>query len=211
MSQTSRRYARGLLCTLVAFAILGPPLLGAISGCGSHRGWSTGTGGTFKTQAKRAPAVKRSVSRQSLAQQLLDMQMEELSKIAETSRTDNSLIVNSDKILFETNSTTLRPGGREILVNLADVLRKYPEDLILVAGHCDDTGTLEFNQQLSEERAMVVADILIDTGVLPLESIQVKGYGEDRPTAQNTTDEGRALNRRVELVISIDESMVQNW
>jgi outer membrane protein OmpA-like peptidoglycan-associated protein len=139
----------------------------------------------------------------------LDKQAEELAQIAETKRTEQGVIVtlSSNKIHFDTNSSAVKDDSRQTLIQLAEVLKKYPEDIILVAGHTDSDGAADYNMRLSEARAQAVADILIANGVA-IESIQAHGYGETQPVAENTTAEGKAQNRRVELSITVDESKV---
>ena len=139
----------------------------------------------------------------------LDKQAEELAAIAETRRTEQGLIVTlaSNKIQFDVNRSQVKPESRAILVDLANVLKNYPEDIILVAGHTDSDGAADYNLKLSEMRAQAVSDVLIANGV-PGETIQIRGYGETQPVAPNNTAAEKALNRRVELTITIDESKV---
>ena len=139
----------------------------------------------------------------------LDKQAEELAAIAETRRTEQGLIVTlaSNKIQFDVNRSQVKPESRAILVDLANVLKNYPEDIILVAGHTDSDGAADYNLKLSEMRAQAVSDVLIANGV-PGETIQIRGYGETQPVASNNTAAEKALNRRVELTITIDESKV---
>jgi outer membrane protein OmpA-like peptidoglycan-associated protein len=139
----------------------------------------------------------------------MDKQAEELAKIAETKRTEQGVIVtlSSNKIHFDTNSSVVKEDSRQTLVQLANVLKQYPEDIILVAGHTDSDGAADYNMRLSEARAQAVADILIANGVA-IESVQSHGYGETQPVAENTTTDGKAQNRRVELSITVDESKV---
>jgi outer membrane protein OmpA-like peptidoglycan-associated protein len=139
----------------------------------------------------------------------MDKQAEELAKVAETRRTEQGVIVtlSSNKIHFDVNSSAVKPDSRQVLVDLAGVLKNYPEDIILVAGHTDSDGSAEYNLRLSEMRAQSVADILMANGV-PMESVKAHGFGETQPVASNETVDGKALNRRVELTISVDESKV---
>jgi len=139
----------------------------------------------------------------------LDKQAEELAQIAETKRTEQGVIVtlSSNKVHFDTNSSTVKEDSRQTLIQLANVLKNYPEDIILVAGHTDSDGASDYNMKLSEARARAVADLLIANGV-PIESVQAHGFGETQPVADNTTAVGKAENRRVELTITVDESKV---
>ncbi|MBU1700903.1 MAG: OmpA family protein [Candidatus Eisenbacteria bacterium] len=139
----------------------------------------------------------------------LDKQEEELAAIAATERTEEGLIVtlSSEKINFEVNSSVVSSHSRGVLVRLANTLKEYPEDIILIAGHTDSDGAAEYNLSLSKMRAQAVADIFIANGIDPA-TIQVRGYGETQPIESNNTADGKAQNRRVELTITIDESKV---
>ncbi|HEX7153112.1 MAG TPA: OmpA family protein [Thermoanaerobaculia bacterium] len=106
----------------------------------------------------------------------------------------------TNDILFDTDSAALRSASRSTLNELATNFRQYPDNVIIVEGHTDSTGSDAHNQRLSENRASAVADYLIDGGVAP-SAITVYGYGESRPKGTNDTAEGRQTNRRVEIHI----------
>jgi len=113
----------------------------------------------------------------------------------------NSLTVTMPQdILFATNSAALRPDLLRDLDALATNLLRYPDSTVEIVGHTDNTGTAALNQDLSQRRAGAVADKLRAAGV-PSRRIVAIGRGEDFPVASNLTPEGRALNRRVEIVI----------
>ena len=102
---------------------------------------------------------------------------------------------------FESGTAQLRDQSTALLEEVAAVLRKHPEiEACEVAGHTDNTGTPEFNQQLSEQRAQAVRKWLI-TRSIDARRLTTRGYGDTRPIADNATAEGRARNRRVEFVI----------
>lgn len=109
-------------------------------------------------------------------------------------------------ILFDVDKDQVRPDAIPSLQAAADVLIKYPDTYVTVEGHTDSTGSYEYNQSLSERRAMRVRDILVQSGV-PWERLSVRGYGETDPVADNQTPEGRQLNRRVQLEIRPDEKL----
>ncbi|MBI4833033.1 MAG: OmpA family protein [Candidatus Lindowbacteria bacterium] len=133
----------------------------------------------------------------------LDKQQAELSQVAEVQRpSENELVVTlRDKVLFDVNEYTLKPGAEDNLSKVADILIKYPDSNIVVEGHTDSTGEETYNQWLSEKRAQSVANFLISRGVASIR-ITTMGYGETRPVATNDTPEGRQQNRRVELHIT---------
>ena len=103
-------------------------------------------------------------------------------------------------VLFDVNSAVLKPGAYDEIDRVAYVLKKYPQTMIRIEGHTDSTGSEQYNQMLSERRAMAVRDALVQRGVDP-RRIQVIGFGESKPIATNQTEAGRQLNRRVTIVI----------
>lgn len=111
----------------------------------------------------------------------------------------------TNDILFDYNDASLRAASRDTLNDLASNFRQYPDNRIIVEGHTDSTGSDQYNQRLSEQRASNVADYLIDQGV-GAGAITVYGYGESRPKATNDTAEGRQQNRRVEIHIQAPPS-----
>ncbi|MEM8776522.1 MAG: OmpA family protein [Pseudomonadota bacterium] len=117
-----------------------------------------------------------------------------------TNTGDRLIVTLPEEILFDVDSASVRPGLRSDLLTVADNLRQYPDSTVQVVGHTDNTGEASYNQSLSERRANAVADVLLDGGVA-FDRIDAFGRGEDRPVASNLTEDGRALNRRVEIVI----------
>jgi outer membrane protein OmpA-like peptidoglycan-associated protein len=116
--------------------------------------------------------------------------------------TGSSLLVTMPQdILFEVNSATLRPDLQRDLDAVAQNLIAYPNSKIQIVGHTDNTGTAALNADLSNRRAQSVANVLRQAGV-PGSRIIAFGRGEDFPVASNLTPEGRAANRRVEIIIT---------
>jgi outer membrane protein OmpA-like peptidoglycan-associated protein len=109
-------------------------------------------------------------------------------------------------ILFDVDKDQVKPEARNSLATAADVLIKYPDTYVAVEGHTDSTGSHEYNQGLSERRAMRVRDVLAQSGVPP-GRLSIRGYGETDPIADNSTPEGRQLNRRVQLEIRPNEKL----
>jgi outer membrane protein OmpA-like peptidoglycan-associated protein len=111
------------------------------------------------------------------------------------------LVVNMPQdVLFATDSATLRTDLSRDIRAVAGSLLRYPNSRIEVIGHTDDTGSNAYNQDLSQRRAVSVANILRDSGV-PNGRLTAYGRGEDAPIASNATPAGRAQNRRVEIII----------
>ncbi|MDR2214315.1 MAG: OmpA family protein, partial [Nevskiaceae bacterium] len=113
---------------------------------------------------------------------------------------DNITLGMPGNVTFATDSSMINAEFRPILDNVAATMREFNQTVIEVAGHTDSTGTRAYNQQLSERRAQSVADHLVAQGVARNRIITV-GAGMDHPVASNSTVEGRAQNRRVEITI----------
>ena len=101
-------------------------------------------------------------------------------------------------VQFETGKATLKAESYAILDEVVAILQKYPEYEVVIRGHTDNTGTPQANQILSEERARSCYEYLIARGIEP-ERLSYEGVGEREPIADNSTEEGRQLNRRVEF------------
>ena len=124
-----------------------------------------------------------------------------LSSNISVTNTGDYLIVNMPQdLLFAVDSASVRPDLRRDLSTVSSSLLKYPNSRIEVIGHTDNTGAAAYNQDLSQRRAVAVASVLRENGV-PGNRIAAYGRGEDQPIASNLTPEGRAQNRRVEIII----------
>lgn len=155
-------------------------------------------------QAAQADAEKmRKAAEQSEAEKadLRARLLNQLNSILQTRDSARGLIVNMSDVLFDTGSSTLKPGAREKLAKISGILLGHPGLSLQIEGHTDSVGGDEYNQQLSERRAGSVRDFLVQQGV-PAASITAIGFGKTVPVASNDSVEGRQLNRRVELVVS---------
>jgi outer membrane protein OmpA-like peptidoglycan-associated protein len=133
---------------------------------------------------------------------MMDKQEKELRQIQGVSVTrtsnDELNVTVRNEVLFDFNSSALRPASRSSLREMANVFEKYPNTTIEVAGHTDSIGSASYNQRLSERRAGSVANYLEGLGVNG-SRIDAVGYGKSQPRATNSTAAGRQLNRRVEI------------
>jgi OOP family OmpA-OmpF porin len=109
-------------------------------------------------------------------------------------------VIELDGVNFDFDKATLRPEAMVVLDEAAALLEKHERVVIEVAGHTDSVGSEEYNQGLSERRANAVRDYLTSKGV-KASRLTARGYGESMPIASNDTDEGRAENRRVEMIV----------
>lgn len=103
-----------------------------------------------------------------------------------------------DNVLFDFDKTAIKPDGAKILDRLIAFLKENPDKGVDLEGHTDWVGTDEYNQGLSERRAVSVKTYLIKAGV-DAGRISTRGFGESKPIADNKTRDGRAKNRRVEV------------
>jgi outer membrane protein OmpA-like peptidoglycan-associated protein len=128
---------------------------------------------------------------------------DQLNSVLATSESARGLIVNMSDVLFDTGKFTLKPNTQISLAKVSGILQAYPGLKLQVEGYTDSTGSVDFNQKLSENRAGAVRDFLISQGVAT-DNITATGFGVNNPVADNGTAQGRQLNRRVNLVVSGD-------
>lgn len=138
-----------------------------------------------------------------------DKQAKELAAIADVVKGPNGIqVFLKNDILFDVGSAALSSQSMSTLNDLNRVFKKYPKNRIVVQGYTDSTGSDEYNQTLSEQRAQAVYNYLVSNGLKTL-SIKYVGYGKANPIASNDTEEGRAKNRRVVLSITANEKDIQ--
>lgn len=120
-------------------------------------------------------------------------------------KTERGLVITLGDVIFDLNQAELKPGSEFNVQKIADFLQQYPERKALIEGFTDSTGSDSYNQVLSERRAEAVRTFLIDKGI-SADRVAARGYGKSNPVASNDTPATRQLNRRVEIVVSEDES-----
>jgi outer membrane protein OmpA-like peptidoglycan-associated protein len=120
---------------------------------------------------------------------------------ANIKNTGNELVITlPEAITFEFGSAVVRPAYRPTIESMSRTLQRYPDSTVSVVGHTDNVGSAAINQQLSEERAGAVAQVLIQSGTSAAR-LRISGRGFEMPIASNDTQAGRAANRRVEITI----------
>jgi outer membrane protein OmpA-like peptidoglycan-associated protein len=154
-------------------------------------------------QARAAQQAAEQSAQQATqqAEQARERLKQQLNQVLQTTETARGLIVNMSDVLFDFNKYTLKPEAREKLAKVSGILLAYPNLKLQVEGHTDNIGSDEYNMKLSEERADGVREYLVAQSVAD-SNITAKGFGKSDPVADNSTNEGRAQNRRVELVVS---------
>ena len=140
----------------------------------------------------------------------MDKQAEELQldlKDAKVERVGEGIkITFPSGILFKTNSSDLNDNSKSNITSLATTLKKYADTKVVIQGHTDSVGSVDYNQSLSERRASSVADFVKGNGV-DSGRLSTVGYGKTQPVADNATAEGRQKNRRVEIAIFADDKL----
>jgi OmpA-OmpF porin, OOP family len=125
-----------------------------------------------------------------------------LAFIKDPTRTpDKTSWFDFDRLLFDTGSATLQPQSAEQLNNIAAILKAYPAVHLTIGGYTDNTGNAAQNLKLSQDRADSVVNQLEQMNIAP-DRLVAKGYGEDHPVGDNATAEGRALNRRISMLVT---------
>lgn len=124
-----------------------------------------------------------------------------LNRALPTRVTDRGVVAEISGVQFATGAATLNPEAREALARFSGIVGTYPELRFKIEGHTDTTGSVETNRELSLQRAITVRDYLVGQGA-DASTIEVEGLGPDQPVADNATAEGRARNRRVEIVLT---------
>ena len=192
LNNTQKGTAIGVAAGGTAGAIIGgggkSSVIGALIGAAVGGGAGYLIGNNMDKQAK---AIKQAVP---------DAQVERVGE-------GINMTFNSG-LLFKINSSVLSDSAKYNLDRIATVFNDYPETVILIEGHTDNTGTVQYNIDLSKLRANTVADYLISKGVAK-ERFDIKWYGEDQPKYPNDTDANRKLNRRVEVGVMANSELKQ--
>jgi len=150
-------------------------------------------------RARAADASKSAQDANAVREQL----RAQLNSVLATSETARGLIVHMSDVLFDTGKYTLKPDTKIALAKVAGILQAYPGLKLQVEGYTDSVGSDDYNQKLSENRSGSVKDFLASQGV-SINNITSSGYGKQDPVADNSTSQGRAQNRRVQMVVSGD-------
>ncbi|WP_299365970.1 OmpA family protein [Winogradskyella sp.] len=129
---------------------------------------------------------------------------------AEVERVDNGIVLTFDEksgVYFDTNKSYVNEASKVTLDKLAGIFNEYTDTKILVVGHTDNTGSDEYNMELSKKRAYSVTNYLVEKGISQ-GRFTTNWYGETQPKYDNATADGRSKNRRVNIAILPDETMI---
>ena len=154
-----------------------------------------------KAQLAAAEADRLRAQAEADKNHLREQLLQQFNAVLPTQETPRGLVVKMQDVLFEIGKYALKPDAREALAKISGIVISHPGLNLQVEGYTDITGSVEFNQKLSEQRASTVRDYLNKEGV-DGQSMTSVGYGPQFPVASNDTPAGRKQNRRVELVVS---------
>jgi outer membrane protein OmpA-like peptidoglycan-associated protein len=121
---------------------------------------------------------------------------------AEVYKQGNRLVIRLRGIQFPVGKAFILPSNYALLSKIQRAIRTFGEPDVVIEGHTDSTGSDVLNQNLSQRRAEAVREYFVANGTLTYEAISAVGYGSEQPLASNKTAEGRAINRRIDVVIS---------
>ena len=148
-------------------------------------------------EAARKEAERASAATAALRQQLLL----QLNTVLQTTDSPRGLIVNMADVLFDFGKYNLKPDAQIKLAKLTGIIQAHPGLRLNIEGHTDNIGGDEANMKLSQQRAGTVREFLVQQG-LSAETVTAIGLGKAEPVADNSTNEGRQKNRRVEIIVS---------
>jgi outer membrane protein OmpA-like peptidoglycan-associated protein len=154
-----------------------------------------------QAQAQQAQAQAQAAAAQQQTEQMRERLRTQLNDVLATRETARGLIVNMSDVLFDFGKYSLKQDAQVKLARVSGILLTYPGLKLQVEGYTDNIGSDAYNQKLSQQRADAVRDFLMAQGV-QAGGITSTGYGKADPIADNTTNAGRAQNRRVQLVVS---------
>lgn len=154
-----------------------------------------------KAEAERQQVLAQARDREAEAARARAQSLEQELKDLKAQRTERGLVLTLGDVLFDTGKATLKPGAYATIDRLASALKEDPARKVMIEGHTDSVGTDEFNQQLSQNRALSVQGALMERGVSGSQ-ISAVGKGEGFPVASNDNAAGRQQNRRVELIFT---------
>ena len=121
---------------------------------------------------------------------------------AEVYKKENQVIIRLKAMQFPVGQSVIMPENYSLLSKVQRAIRTFGEPDVIIGGHTDSTGSEDLNEHLSQKRADAVRQYFVANGTLPYEKIIAVGYGSMRPLASNATESGRAINRRIDVIIT---------
>ncbi|MCL2759510.1 MAG: OmpA family protein [Treponema sp.] len=153
--------------------------------------------GTAHAEFIEAEEMNKEQLAQEIAEEINRLEIQDVNVTV----TDEGISLSLENIQFYPDSNRMLPGEQEKLSRIATILMRYPERDIVISGHAALAGSRDYLLQLSQERAKAIADYFLANKVRAADRMVIRGYGAERPIADNSTEEGMRKNRRVEITI----------
>ena len=136
-------------------------------------------------------------------------QTKHFTNFLEVYKKQNQIIIRLKTMQFPVGKSVIIPDNYDLLSKVQRAIRTFGEPDVIIGGHTDSTGSEEVNEHLSQQRADAVRQYFVANETLPYEKIIAVGYGSMRPIASNATDSGRAMNRRIDVIITPEAKQAQ--
>lgn len=155
-----------------------------------------------KMERQRREAEQKLENERRFNQKYIEVQKYFQKDEAEVYKQENRLVLRLKAMRFPVGKSIIMPENYALLSIVQKAIRNFNDPQVTVEGHTDSTGSVEVNQLLSQQRADAVREYFIANQTLPPDRISAVGYGSERPLASNATPEGRAINRRIDIIIT---------
>ena len=155
-----------------------------------------------KLAAERRAIAERLAAERRFSQLFTEVRNYFESREAEVYKEGNKLVIRLKAIHFPVGKHVIMPDNYSLLSKTQRAIRTFGEPDLVIEGHTDSTGSDATNEHLSQQRAKAVREYFVANGTLPEDNIVAVGYGSKRPLASNKTIEGRAINRRIDVIIT---------
>ncbi|MEN8244443.1 MAG: OmpA family protein [Thermodesulfobacteriota bacterium] len=153
-------------------------------------------------QAEQAETARKLEEERKFSQKFIEIQHAFGADEADVYKRGNQLIIQLKGIQFPSGNAIIIPENFQLLSKVQEAIKTFDDPSVVVEGHTDSIGDNESNQKLSQKRAKAVRDYLIANKTIADDKIISQGYGSSRPLASNKTLEGRAMNRRIDVIIT---------
>lgn len=160
--------------------------------------------------ALRVAQEKEQQRQQAIANKFAEVQQLFDATEAEVYRKVDDVLIRAHGFTFKSGNSEIDSSNFALLNKIIEAISKFENTKLIVSGHTDSLGSDELNMSLSQQRAEKVAQFLAQVGRISPNRIEHKGFGESRPVASNETDDGRASNRRVEILIKNSANTLSN-
>ncbi len=160
-----------------------------------------------QTASEKLAAEREAAERRLAEQKKFNQLFEEVQNIfdkdeAEVYKKGNQCIIRLRGIRFPVGQAVIMPENYDLLTKAQQAIHKFNDPRVIIEGHTDSTGSNDVNELLSQQRAESVRQYLVGNGVLADDTVLAVGYGSTRPLATNATQEGRAINRRIDIIVT---------